>query len=160
MSFAKAFLENTLFIALLAKWFLSWPNRFFKDLSSEQIRLILRAWLYGMLLVIWGGWQLLDKRYWLVLIGLEYTSVDCSPSDYELQVSRNEMVVLAISWANLIEGCRLLARERKLCNSSSPWVHFISTSFFNQYQESGFSIHDSSSCFSNFPIMMEPFICM
>jgi hypothetical protein len=36
---------------LLFKWFLSWPNRFFKDLWSEQLRLILRAWL--MLIYVW-----------------------------------------------------------------------------------------------------------
>jgi hypothetical protein len=132
---------------LLFKWFLSWPNRFFKDLWSEQIRLILRAWLYDMFLVTWGGWQLLDKRYWLVSVGLGYKSVDCSPSDKELEVSRREMVVLYISWVNLIEGCRLLVRERKLCNSSSFWVHFIFTSCINMYQESGLSIDDSSSSF-------------
>ena len=75
-----------------------------KDLSVEQIRLILRAWLYGMLLVTWVGWQLLGKRYWLVSIGLKYKSVDSTPSDKELEVSKKEMVVLDISWVNLIEG--------------------------------------------------------
>jgi hypothetical protein len=54
-----------------------------------------------------------------VSVGLEYKSVDSSPSDKELEVSRKEMVLLDISPVNLIEGCRLLARERKLCNSAS-----------------------------------------
>jgi hypothetical protein len=101
------------------KWFLCWLDRFFKDLSSEQIRLNLRAWLYDMFLVTWGGWHLLDKRYWLVSVGSRYKSVDCSPSDKELEVSRREMIAFYISWVNLIEGWRLLVRERKLCNSSS-----------------------------------------
>jgi hypothetical protein len=56
----------------------------------------------GMLLVTWGGWQLLGKRYWLVSVDLEYKSVD-----KELEVSRKEMVVLDIAWVNLIEGCNL-----------------------------------------------------
>ena len=85
----------------------------------------------------------------LIGVGMEYKSVD---SDKELEVSRKEMVVLDISWVNLIERCRLLARERKFCNSSSLWAHFISTSSINLYQESVLSIVDSSSCFSHFPI--------
>jgi hypothetical protein len=32
------------------------------------------------------------------------------------------MVAFYIPWVNLIERCRLLVRERKLCNSSSLWV--------------------------------------
>jgi hypothetical protein len=36
---------------------------------------------------------------------LEHTSVDSTPSDKELEVSRKEMVVLDISWVNLMEGC-------------------------------------------------------
>ena len=143
----RLFLIILCLLPLLFKLFLSWHNRFFKDLSVEQILLILRAWLYGMLLVTWGGWQLLGKRYWLVSVGLEYKSVDSTPYDKELEVSRKEMVVLDISWVNLREGCRLLAREWKFCNSSSLWVHFISTSSINLYQESGLSIDDSSSCF-------------
>ena len=72
-------------------------------------------------------------------VGLEYKSVDCSPSVKELEVSRKEMVVLDISLVNLIEGCRLLAGER----------NFISTPSINLYQE---TMDDSSSCFSNFPV--------
>jgi hypothetical protein len=63
--------------------------------------------------------------------------VDSTPSDKELEVSRKKMVVLDISWVNLMEGCWLLARERKFCISSSLWVHFISTSSINLYQEIG-----------------------
>jgi hypothetical protein len=60
--------------------------KFEKQLLKSSIE-ILRAWLYGMLLVTWGGWQLLGKRYWLVSGDLEYKSVDSTPSDKELEVS-------------------------------------------------------------------------
>ena len=99
---SPTFLDNTLFV-------------------TPSFQIILRAWLYGMLLVTWGGWQLLGKRYWLVSVGLEYKSVDSTSSDKELEVSRKEMVVLDISWVNLIEGCRLLARERK----STSYPHHL-----------------------------------
>jgi hypothetical protein len=75
---------------------------------------------------------------------------------WEKLVSRGEMVVLYISWVNLIEGCRLLVRERKLCNSSSLWVHFIFTSLINLYQESGLSIDDSSSSFEIYSTTISP----
>jgi hypothetical protein len=75
----KLFLVILCLYPILFKWLLSWPNRFYKDLSVEQIRLILRGWLYDMLLVTRGGWQLLGKRYWLVSLDLEYASVDSSP---------------------------------------------------------------------------------
>ena len=61
---------------------------------------------------------------WMIMVHMSYTKY----RNILRKVSRKEMVVLDISWVNLIEGCRLLARERKFCNSSSLWVHFISTS--------------------------------
>jgi hypothetical protein len=41
-------------------------------------------------LVTRGGWHLTCKMYWLVSVGLEYKSVDSTPSDKELEVSRKE----------------------------------------------------------------------
>jgi hypothetical protein len=69
----------------------------------------------------------------LVSVGLDYKSVHSSLSDNELEVSRKEMLVLDISRVNLIEGCRLLARERKFCNSSS-----------STYRLLGYNSHDGA----------------
>jgi hypothetical protein len=47
--------------------------------TRQQMRLIWRAWLYGILLVQCWGWQLCGERYWCVSVGLLYMSVDIIP---------------------------------------------------------------------------------
>ena len=72
-------------LALLKQWFnvrrwhFSSPSRFLVVCSLEQMRLIRRAWLYGILLVQWLGWQLCGDRYWCLSVGLLYMSVDIIP---------------------------------------------------------------------------------
>jgi D-ribose pyranose/furanose isomerase RbsD len=47
----------------------------------EQMRLIRRAWLYGILLVQWLGWQLCGDRYWSLSVGLDnHTKTPSHPS--------------------------------------------------------------------------------
>lgn len=50
----------------LAKMVSSW----LRSSGSEQILAILRAWEYGMLLHVCGGWQLCGHRYIFVSVGL------------------------------------------------------------------------------------------
>ena len=66
----KLFLMSWCLYPLFFKRLQSCPRRLFVFSGVEHIRLILRAWLYGMPLVQCFGWQLLGDKYWWVSVGL------------------------------------------------------------------------------------------
>ena len=56
------------------KWHFCSPRRVLVVCSLEQMRLIRRAWLYGIVLVKCFRWQLCGNRYWGLFVGLLYMS--------------------------------------------------------------------------------------
>ena len=130
--FAKKMVNARIVVAPLFQMIFQFSKPFFVVCSLEQMRLMRRAWLYGIPLVQCLVCQLCGDRYWCLSVDLLYMSADIITLLQVVYVSRKEMLFLDVWWVKCIVGWTLLTWSKKRLRFSSDSVHFMSTSSMNK----------------------------